>query len=487
MKRFSQRRSVCTLVVTLGLTIASCITQGRNPKLVSPGSHPSAATEFNAVHKAAGQTVYGKLPLSFEANQGQTDPKVKFLARGAGYAFFLTPNEAVLALQRTGSDSAAVRMTLVGANPSPQIVGEEELSGRVNYFKNGDLPKQATDIPTYAKVKYKAVYPGVDLIYYGNSQRQLEYDFRVAPGTNPRAITLKFAGVDKVDVDPAGELVLRTTAGELRQPSPFVYQEVAGKRHVIAGGYVLKGEREVGFQVGRYDASLPLVIDPVIAYSMYLGGSSDESDPLYGSPSSIAVDTVGNAYVTGVTTSIDFPTTAGADQTLDGDLDAFVTKLSPTGTVLYSTYLGGPCEDHGRGIAVDTAGNAYVTGRAHDGICFEEGLNRGVLVAKLSPTGTLRYFFTFGGNLADTSIGQAIAVDTGGNAYITGLTSAPDFPTTAGAFRRTFCNGFFDDGFVAKVNAAGTGLVYSTYLCGSEHESPNDIAIDAAGNRLYSK
>jgi hypothetical protein len=482
MKRFSPRRSMCVLMVILGLMTVSCITQGKNPKLTSPDSRSLTTTKPDAATTAVVQMTDGKPPLSFEANQGQTDPQVKFLARGAGYTFFMTSDEAVLALRRKGSDSAVVRMTLVGANPSPQVMGEVELPGRVNYFKNGDSSQQATDIPTYAKVKYEAVYPGVDLIYYGNSQRQLEYDFRVAPGMNPRTITLKFAGVEAVDIDPAGELVLRTAAGELRQPSPFVYQEVAGKRHAIAGGYVLKGEREVGFQVGRYDASLPLVIDPVIAYSTYLGGSNDEGHPLYGSPSSITVDTAGNAYVTGATASINFPTTAGAEQTLSGNLDAFVTKLSPAGTAIYSTYLGGPCEDHGRGIAVDAAGNAYVTGRAHDGYCPEGGLSAGALVAKLSPTGTLQYFFTFGGALADTSVGQAIAVDANGNTYITGLTSSSDFPTTAGAFRRTFCGGYLSDGFVAKVNAAGTALVYSTYLCGDHHESPNDIAIDAAGN-----
>lgn len=509
MKRFSQCSRVYALAVILGFTTASCVTQERNPKLVSPDSRPVTDSEPSAATKAVAQTAYGTLPLSFEANHGQSDAQVKFLSRGNGYRLFLTPTEAVLALQppsgngepekrRSGEkgkeeegnpqstihnpQSTVLHLQLVGANPHAAVSGEDELPGRVNYVVGQDSTKWHTNIPTYAKVKYENVYPGIDLIYYGNDQRQLEYDFQVAPGIDPTTIRLKFAGVDKVDLDPAGELVLRTAAGELRQPSPFMYQEVTGKRHTIAGGYVLKGEREVGFQVGRYDASLPLVIDPVIAYSTYLGGSNDESHPLYGNPSSIAVDSTGNAYVTGVTTSIDFPTTAGADRTLGGNLDAFVTKLSPTGAVVYSTYLGGPCEDHGRGIAVDAAGNAYVTGRAHDGMCFEEGLSAGALVAKLSPTGALRYFFTFGGNLADTSLGQAIAVDASGNAYITGLTSSPDFPTTVGAFRRTFCNGFFHDGFVAKVNAAGTALVYSTYLCGSEHESPNDIAIDAVGN-----
>ena len=321
---------------------------------------------------------YGNLPLSFEANHGQSDSTVKFLSRGSGYSLFLTSNEAVLVLSQSEADesrtasrvnrtavrarhrkSAVVRMTLVNANPQSQAAGHDALPGKSNYFIGNDPAKWRTNIPTYAKVKYEGVYPGVDLVYYGN-HGQLEYDFVVAPGADPRLVTLAFEGAREVHIDARGELVLGVEGGEVRQHKPVVYQEVAGVKQEVAGRYVMNGKRQVGFRVADYDASLPLIIDPVLVYSTYLGGSSFD-DPL-----GIAVDGAGSAHVTGLTTSTDFPTTAGTVQPTHagGSYDAFVTKLDATGSVrLYSTYLGGSGNfDHGKGIAVDAAGSAYVTG-----------------------------------------------------------------------------------------------------------------------------
>ncbi len=399
---------------------------------------------------------------------------MKFLARGPGYTVFLTGSEAILVSSARQQERAVVTMTLAGADPAPHIVAGMELPGRVNYFRGGAPTGQVADVPTYASVKYVDVYPGVDLVYYGR-ERQLEYDFIVAPGASPEVIALAFDGASRVDVDERGDLVLHTPAGEMRMRQPALYQEVDGERRAIPGRYVKKAEGRIGFDVGPYDDGRPLVIDPLIVYSTYLGGTGDDD------VSEIALDSQGNIYLTGTTTSADFPTTAGADEPTapGGPRDAFVTKLSPAGALLYSTYLGTECDDLGVGIAVDQAGNAYVTGRARAGVCYSPG--RGVLVAKLGPTGAGIYFFTFGGGLSDATRGIAIAVDSSGHAYVGGAVDQVDFPTTPGAFQTAFGGGL-TDGFVAKVNPAGTGLEYSTYLGGSGDDRVRGLAIDAAGN-----
>ena len=323
-------------------------------------------------------------PLAFEANRGQADEEVKFLARGAGYTVFLTSTDAVLSLRDGRSGRAVVRAKPVGASAAARIVADGELPGVVNYV--GRAPGAAPiSAPTYARVRYVDLYPGVDLVYYGRP-RQLEYDFVLAPGADPGQIALAFDGADRVEIDAGGDLVIHTAAGELRQPRPIVYQDIDGARRPVVGDYVLDDEGRVRIRLGTYDASHALVIDPVLAYSTYLGGSDEESDWLWGAVFGIAVDAAGNTYVTGSTTSVDFPTTPGAYRTLSGDQDAFVTKLSPTGALVYSTYLGGDCSDIANAIAVDAAGNAYITGRAHV-LCFMRLADPGVLVAKLEPDG----------------------------------------------------------------------------------------------------
>jgi hypothetical protein len=429
---------------------------------------------------------YGKLPLHFEANQGQAHHDVHFLSRGPGYSLYLTASEAVLALAAPSADSKsiAVRMRLVGAERKPVVSGLEELPGKANYFIGNDPAKWRTNLPTYAKVHYREVYPGIDLVYYGN-QRSLEYDFVVAPGANPKKIVLGFKGADKLEIDAAGDLVLHKAGSVIHQKKPVIYQEVDGIRQEIDGRYVLKPGKRVGFQVAAYDKSRPLIIDPVLAYSTYLGGNANEIGV------GIAVDAAGHAYVTGVTSSINFPTTAGAfDTSLDGGSDTFVTKLDPSGSSLvYSTYLGGSSSsefEFAGGIAVDAAGNAYVSGQT-DSADFPttsgafQTSRRGSLdafVTKLNPTGSVLVYSTFlGGNRV--SAGSGIAVDATGAAYVTGRTFSTDFPTTAGAFQRVHGGSF--DAFVTKLDPSGSELIYSTYLGGSLFDDSSGIAVDATG------
>src|SRR6267154_453038 len=460
---------------------------------------------------------YGRLPLQFEANRGQTDKHVHFLSRGPGYSLYLTAGETVLVLAKPNPDarhdarapikSVALRMSLVGAARKPVVSGLDELPGKANYFIGKDPAKWRTDVPTYAKVHYQNVYPGIDLLYYGN-QRQLEYDFVVAPGADPKKIVLAFKGADKVQIDARGGLVLRAAGGDIRQHKPVVYQEIDGVRQEIEGGYVRKGAGRVGFKVAAYDTSRPLIIDPVLAYSTYLGGTNAESpgevfvfaQAVPGRFIGVAVDAAGNAYITGATESLDFPTTSGAFQTTlsrdphfkfgPGGQDVFVTKLNSTGSgLVYSTYLGGMFSDHGSGIAVDADGNAYVTGTTASfdfpttPLAFQRTGDANsaynAFVTKLNPSGSALVYSTYLGGGFNQGFG--IAVDTGGNAHVTGEAHNV-FPTTPGAFKTSNID-FGTDAFVTKLNPIGSGLVYSTFLGGrSGNETGYGIAVDAGGN-----
>lgn len=430
---------------------------------------------------------YGRLPLHFEENRGQADREVQFLARGPGYGLYLTASEAVLVLG--AKDRTVLRMALVGANSDSPVSGLDELPGKANYFIGKDSSKWRTNVPTYAKVRYREVYPGIDLVYYGN-QRQLEYDFVVAPGADPTEIVLRFEGADAIKIDTHGDLVLHTANGELRQHKPVIYQETDGVRQLIEGSYVIKDAHQVAFQFAAYDESRPLIIDPMLFYSTYLGGNSDDY------AWSIAVDGAGHAYVTGSTGSTNFPTTDGSSQTTFGACHtAFVAKFDRAGSALvYSTYLGGldsaGCYDNvGSAIVVDDAGHAYVTGYTFaDFPTTAEAFQRAhiegdAFVTKLSPTGDgLVYSTLLGGGFDD--FGTGIALDASGSAYVAGWTYSPDFPTTAGAFQPTYGGGG-TAGFVAKLNPAGSAVEYSTYLHGGDasgHDYIRGIAVDARGS-----
>ncbi len=438
---------------------------------------------------------YGRLPLQFEQNQGQTDNSVRFLARGPGYSLYLTGNEAVLALGKP--TPLALRMRLVGAATAPRVTGLDELPGKANYFVGNDPAKWRTNVQTYAKVRYEQVYPGIDLVYYGN-QRQLEYDFVLAPGADPKKIVLGLKGAERLEIDAHGDLLLYAGGESVRLHKPVVYQERDGARHDIAARYVLKRGNRVGFKVAVYDRARPLVIDPVLSYSTYLGGSRGDGG------NAIAVDGAGNAYVTGRTNSTDFPTTLGAFQTqwasgfdpcgpdMPPPTDVFVTKLNATGTALiYSTYLGGHLNDSGTAIAVDAGGNAYITGWTYSRSDFPTTIGafqptstaisdcfQGAFAAKLDPAGSQLVYSTF---LSWVDEGHAIAVDSDGQAHVTGVTTSPSaFPTTPGAFQTSSAGASVV--FVTKFNAAGSGLIYSTLLGNSSFDTGNGIAVDNAGN-----
>jgi len=441
---------------------------------------------------------YGEVALAFEANVGQSDVQVRFLAHGNGYTAFLTPAEAVLDLRtsdRASADGFVLRMQLVGSNSTAPSAGQGELAGAVNYITGRDPSRWQTDVPTYARAVFDEVYPGIDVAYYGN-QRELEYDFLVAPGADPGCIGLRFAGADSITVDSTGDLVLRVGDREVVQHAPVLYQEAGGARLPVAGGYDVRSDGTVGFAVGDYDRARPLVIDPVLSYGTYLGGSG------YDAGNAVAVDAAGSAYVTGQTGTATFPTTAGAYRTALGGTNnaAFVAKLNPAGTGLaYATYLGGGDLSHtvGYGIAVDAAGSAYVTGETAS-VDFPvtpgafQSPNIGgydAFVTKLTPQGNgLAYSLRIASGFDD--FGRGIAVDAGGNAVITGVTqqlAAGALPIPLVNAAQPAFGGGPTDAFVTKVNPTGSGLVFSTYLGGgaflnASQDEGHGVAVDPAGN-----
>ncbi|HET9409689.1 MAG TPA: Ig-like domain repeat protein [Candidatus Sulfotelmatobacter sp.] len=479
---------------------------------------PSSATDHRSEHAVGlrgfktATTTYLSLPLSFEANQGQTDPRVNYLSRGSAYTVFLTSEEAVLQLRAhpKKNDGTVLRMKLLGASGNAEARGWDELPGKANYFIGSDPEKWHADVPTYGKVGYRGIYPGVDLVYYGN-QGQLEYDFMLSPGTDPGSIAIQFAGA-AAEISSNGDLVLHIDGGEVRFRRPVAYQLIpSSKRNgshnkrFVQSRFTMRGIDRVGFEVASYDHSRPLVIDPVLVYSTYLGGSfPDEA-------MSVAVDSFGAAYVTGLTCSADFPVTTGAFQTThkgsggacpssqNSFEDTFVTKFNSAGThLVYSTYIGGSASDRGYDIAVDSSGNAYIAGQTQSGdypttsgafitTCpgGVGGCNTGV-VTKLNSSGSKLLYSTYlGGNANMGSTG--IAVNSSGEAYVTGSTDGT-FPTTAGAFQATNPrNGAGLSVVFAVLNAAGSACVYCTFLGGAQGHSYNPgsqafgVAIDSKG------
>jgi hypothetical protein len=488
--------------------------------IVSPSStlQPDSQTQAKIAEN------YGKLPLSFEANQGQTDPNVKFFSRGSGYSLFLTGDEAVLTLPRKSArgkhrdadlprtlgkmsvvrdsprpDAAAakaggvLRMKLRNANLAAKVTGADELPGTSNYFIGNDPAKWRTDVVSYAKVKYEGIYPGIDLVYYGN-QQQLEYDFIVSPGADPNKIGFDIRGARRIHRDQNGDLNFLVGENKIRWRKPLVYQEKDGARQKIAARYAIADTNRVTFELAKYDASRPLYIDPLI-YSTYLGGSGGFGD----SGRAIAVDSFGDAYVTGFTGSTNFPTTPGALQTNCNTSEycenTFVAKFNAAGSALvYSTYLSpGNNQGGAAGIAVDSAGDAYIVGSssadfpitpgAFQKTCVSSG-GGCVFVTEINPSGSALIYSTYlggGGEFGD--IGGAIAVDSAGSAYVTGQTNSSSFPVTLGAFQ-TSASGGAGNAFVTKFNSSGSALVYSSYLgAGGEFGDIGDaIAVDSAGN-----
>jgi uncharacterized protein (TIGR03437 family) len=428
------------------------------------------------------QRGYGKLPLSFEANRGQTDGRVQFLARGNGYTLFLTSRETVLKLKAPGERAArVVRLRWDGANPAPRADGLDELPGKSNYFIGNDAAKWRTNIPSYARVRYRQVYSGVDLVFR-NAQGSLEYDLEVAAGADPGLVRFTVEGANRLRVDAAGDLVLEIGRNVLRQRRPLVYQEVDGARRVLEGRYVLRGKRTVGFEVAGRDPDKALTIDPILVYSTFLGGSNTDWAP------GIAVDALGKTYVAGSTYSTDFPIAGGVyiRKSGLGDVDdVFVAKLNGDGTALeYSTYLGGRLSDEAWRIRVDSSGKAYVVGYTASAdfprtpnayqLVYGGGQHDAFL-AILNPAGSTLVYSTFlGGNQDDGC--YDIALDNLNRVYLTGYTSSSNFPTTPGALRTGPAGGA--DAFVAKLDPALGQLIYSTYLGGSDNDYSSAIKVN---------
>ena len=441
-----------------------------------------------AAPAAAAKTEIRSIPLFFEANRGQAEPAVRFVARGHGYNLLLSPAGSQLVLRHAGR-GMGLTAHVVGANPNARILGEEPQPGRVNYIR-GDRSQR--DIPTFARVRYADLYPGIDVVYYGNDSR-LEYDFIVRPGSKPESIKLSFEGIDPLSIDLEGNLILRAGASEIKQHKPLVYQESRGSRKEIEGRFRILSENTVGFDISPYDHDARLIIDPILTYSTFLGGSSGDEDGR-----AITLDTAGNVYVAGSTASTNFQTAAplqgtpGNPDPDSGTSDAFVVKLNPAGTqLLYSTYLGGNNDDAANGITVDNSGSATIVGStaspsdfpttpgalrrlcnaASNGYCLD------AFVAKLNPSGSALMFSTYLGGTGDDEA-RAVASDAAGAVYVAGKTASTNFPISSGAFSTDASTG----GFVAKLSPTGT-LVYGTYFgAGSGTTEVRAIAVDSAGN-----
>lgn len=467
---------------------------------------------------------YGKLPLSFEANVGQSSDAVRFLSRGKGYTVFLTSTEAVLSLR--GDDngdnkttSSVLRMNFVGANRDARIEGEQQLPGKVNYLIGNDRTKWRTGIATFQRVHYDEIWQGIDLVWYG-TQTEMEYDFVVKPGSEVDRIRLGFQGVDKLRINETGDLILASNGEEVVQSAPAIYQEQDQGRVAVSGKYVVRSPHEVGFEVGDYDRSKPLVIDPVLIYSSYIGG--DSSDQGF----AIAADSAGNAYIAGESSSseVTFPLANPIQGTQNNTL-AFITKLNAAGTaVVYSTFLGDAtgfctqdvCGTEVRGIAVNGTGRASITGATVNdnndsdfpvtsnafqrngfciGVCGLE-LDRRVdaFVSVLSEGGDSLVYSTFFGGGATASgfggrafdAGNALTIDSTNRIYITGQTASNNLPTKH-AFqwsRHSEWDG--TDAFIAVFNPLATNgndtLIYSSYYGGDGDEIGRGVAVDLDRN-----
>jgi hypothetical protein len=515
--------TLCTMAVTVS---------ARRGLAIDPQSAPSASARLKGNNLASSiglAKTYRNLPMAMEPNQGQTSKEVKFLSRGRGYGFFLTGKEAVLALHngqssfngqgqsaakhQTSPRTEILRMKLVGSNPYAEVIGLNKLPGKSNYFIGRDPANWRTNVPNYGKVAERGIYPGIDLIYYGNHQ-QLEYDFVLAPGANPKSIRLAINGARSLHINSNGDLIVGLENGHLMLHKPEIYQISEGIKEPVSGGFLLQGNYEVAFNIGKYNPSRGLVIDPVLSYSTYLGGSSIDA------ANGVAVAPDNTAFIAGGTFSSDFPTVhplqANRGGGPDFPQDAFVAKISADGsTLVYSTYLGGSKTDVANSIAVDSFGNAYLTGTTlssdfpvtpgsantlcgGDGKCGASWNPQGLIVSnafvtKLNVAGSGLVYSSFIGYYENVT-GMSIAVDGNGNAYVAGqvgpnLTPTititppaqppPPFPVVGG-FQQVFGGGM--DGYLVKLDATGSTIPYSTYIGGNGQDTCNAVAVDSSGN-----
>lgn len=425
-------------------------------------------------------------PLLFEANAGQTDARVRFLARGQGYAMFLTDDGALLRTGRRvgrGVEAHVMALHLIGAAPATPI-GSDPSGSRANYLLGSSAAQGQRSVAEYQRVSYPAIYPGVDLVYYGR-QGQLEYDFNVAPGGKPQAIRFQVAGSQDVQLTAQGDLRLVIGGQAFYLRKPVAYQMIAGQRRPVAARFRRQGDA-VSFALGAFDPNQVLTIDPVLSFSTYLGGTGNDQ------ANAVAVDAAGDAYVVGTTLSTDFPVTTGVVQGKSaGSFDVFVSEVDPTGAkLLFSSYLGGTDDDEGTGVAVDGSGNIFVTGFTLSADfpvttgAFQTKAGGGydAFVAKLAPGGASLLYSTYlGGSGDDQATG--IVLDGSGNAFISGYTASGNFPVSAGAAQSAF--GGKVDGFLAEIKPSGGGaadLAYATYLGGNGVDKATSVAMDGSGN-----
>ena len=510
----SRRRKACVIGIAL---LGSAFFAGH----LASQNRPESATRTQP-----GGSLWRGVSMGFEPNRGQTDSRVRFLSRGSGYEVFLTEREAVLAFAppkyaaqpRLGASfpgqalsftrnqpmdeqkaAGMIRIQLTGDSPREVIQGESMLPGKVNYITGDDANKNLAQIETYARVRYVGVYRGIDLVYYGKGG-ELEYDFVVAPGADPSKIRMRIEGAENLRLSSNGSLALYTGGGDIVFSQPVVYQESGGVRHSVSGHFHLLAKNSIGFVLGDYNHAKPLIIDPVLAYSTYLGPSSTAIQAL-------AVDQSGNAYVTGVTSSCSFPTTVGSldpDPSCYSGPNVFVSKLSTDGSSLvYSTFL--PIVGSGNAIAVDSSGDVYVAGQAGPGLPVTPGAYQPIdraapgangFVLKLNSTGSAVISSTYiGGSTfvygsAESDSVLALAIDESGAAYLAGTATSLDFPSTPGAFQTTDVTPGDPYSFAAKLDPSGSTLLYSTYLMGTGVGSvfgapvgqANGIAIDSEGD-----
>ena len=395
----------------------------------------------------------------------------------------MAPRDSLHNLEAGANESApaVLRVSMIGAQKPASVAGENASVGRVNYLHGGDQSAWRTNVPSFARVEYKAVYPGIDLVYH-SAEQQLEFDFVVAAGADPSRLMLAFEGADAVHLDDGGQLVLAKGGAEVVLPAPVVYQDVDGTRQRVTGLWSIDHDGHAGFSLGQYDKGLPLVIDPVVQFATYLGGggSEDALDNM-----GVALDASGNIYIAGTTDSADFPLTEGRQKQFAGITDAFVVKMDPTGaSIIYASYLGGTGLDSGQAIAVDGAGNAYVGGFTNSTDFPTKSPLQAKLagsfdgfVTKLDPTGaTIVYSTYIGGSGRDFVLG--IDVDSSGQVYLAGDAESPDFPT-ANALQPVW--GGVWDAWAAKLNAAGSAFVFSTFIGGSGLDSGFDVKADRDG------
>jgi hypothetical protein len=481
-------RRLNTLAIAAAISILPAIAQS--------GSGKTRA----ALPEAQVLDTYRKLPLQFEANAGQLDNRIKFVSRKGSSAVFLTAGGALLALPRSSGHKtpgpAVVGMSWLGSNPAASVEGLGQFAAKTNYLIGNHPEQWRTGVANYSQVCYRNLYPGVDLLYYGK-EGQLEYDLVVSAGASLDPIRFKLSGASHLKLDGAGDLIFRAGGNQIRLRRPVVYQLADSGRKQVHGSYILKGRSQVRFQVGAYDPALPLIIDPQVMYSSYLGGSGDDSGQ------KVALDSQGNAYIVGTTASADFPLASPYQAANGGTKNVFIAKLNPTAaganSLVYSTYLGGSGNSIGRGIAIGALGEIIVAGDTNSpnfpvsagayqtsckllaGVCSTD-----VFVTKLDPTGSSLMYSTYLGG-GGSEFAFALTTNAAGRIFVAGPTDSSNFPVTAGAAQSSYAGGpaKFGDAFVAELNPGGAGaadLVYSTYLGGSGSETPWGIAVDSSGD-----